>query len=115
MVSVKGTTISMTRGDTLRVQIGIFRDGVPYTPDPEDAIRFAAKHSRFNMEKSSYEDESPLILRTIPNDTLVLELQPEDTHMLGFGNYDYDIQITMTDGCVDTFISGKLVLNPEVD
>lgn len=114
-VSVKGTAITMTRGDTLRVTVGITKNGEAYTPDPADHIRFAAKRSKLNMQKTQYEDNSPLILKDITGSPLLLELLPEDTAGLGFGSYDYDIQITMADGTVDTFISGNLTLTPEVD
>lgn len=114
-VSVSGTTITMTRGDTLRVTVGMKKNGEPYTPDSDDKIRFAAKRSKFNMQKTQYEDASPLIVKDITGNPLLLELVPKDTASLGFGAYDYDIQITMADGTVDTFISGSLTLTPEVD
>ena len=47
----------------------------------------------------------PVIVKTIPNDTQVLSLAPADTKDLGFGLYDYDVEITLADGTVDTFIS----------
>ncbi len=51
----------------------------------------------------------------IPNDTLILRLESEDTAELPFGRYNYDIQLRMEDGTVDTFISDILDLLPEVD
>ena len=39
MVSINGSTITMTRGDTLEVQIELFRpDGGRYPPQPGDVI-----------------------------------------------------------------------------
>ena len=106
--------ITMTRGDTLRVQVGITVDGTEYVPEQGDSLRFAVKHPTLKEDKSDYTDTEPLILKGIPPDTLLLELAPEDTKALGFGKYDYDIEITFADGAVDTFIEGQLVLTKEV-
>ena len=43
---LKGTTIIMTRGDTLKVTINLLKDdGNPYVPQTGDIIRFAAKEN----------------------------------------------------------------------
>ena len=109
MISIDGTTITMTRGDTLRAVVAIEQmDGTEHTPVEGEEIRFAMKRK--------YADEAPLVWRLIPYDTLVLELLPGDTKLLQYGNYVYDIQITRLDGTVDTFIDrAKLVLTEEVD
>lgn len=115
MVDVKKNRITMTRGDTLRVKIGITVNGIEYMPQLGDSIRFAMKHNVFNKTKTDYAEEKPLVTKEIPYDTLILQLDPEDTKWLGFGNYAFDIQITFVDGTVDTFISGDLTLTKEVD
>ena len=99
----------MTRGDTMRAVIEITNmDGTVYQPLEGEEIRFAMKRK--------YADETPLVWRLIPYDTLVLELLPGDTKTLPFGNYVYDIQITKLDGTVDTFIDrARLVLTEEVE
>lgn len=113
---VKGTSIILTRGDTLRVKVNITLDGEEYTPVNGDSIRFAVKHPILNSKQTEYKDTQPLIVKTIPNDTLILELQPQDTKPLGFGTYVYDIQITFSDGSVDTFITQAVFrLTPEVE
>lgn len=114
-VSIEENRITMTRGDTLRLKIDMVRDGEVYEPDDGDVIRFAVKHPTLNSTKTEYVDVEPLIEIVIPNDTLLLELEPNDTKPLGFGRYDYDIQITFADGTVDTFISGSLKLTKEVE
>ena len=118
-VSVKKNSITMTRGDTLRVKVDIYRtvDGEqePYTPTVSDSLRFALKHPTMNATRTEYTDQNPLITKTIPTDTMVLTLLPTDTKPLGFGEYVYDIELTMEDGTVDTFISeAKFTLSPEV-
>ena len=105
--TVNGTTIVLTRGDTLKSTIVIYdKNGEQYTPVDGDAIRFAAKEK--------YTDYEPVILIDIPYDTCLLHVKPEDTKELDFGKYVYDIQITMNDGTVDTFIKGILKLTEEV-
>lgn len=100
--SVNGTKISLTRGDTFRAVVTLTRrDGTTYSPTAGDVIRFAMK--------KNYEDASVLIEKTIPYDTLLLELEPEDTKPLAFGEYVYDVQITMEDGTVDTFIPTSIL------
>lgn len=114
--NINGTTINLTRGDTLLVQLAITKNGEEYTPLPGDSIRFALKNNKFNATKTDYEDEHPLISKVIPANTLILRLDPEDTKSLNFGEYVYDIQITFADGIVDTFITNaKFKITPEVD
>ena len=116
--AVEGNKITMTRGDTLVVNVSILSPfGYPYEPEEGDTVRFAVKRSDMNNRKTKFKDETPLILKEIPTDTLQLRLDPEDTKSLGFGsNYVYDIQLTHADGVVDTFITNApFVLSPEVD
>lgn len=114
--SVKKNIITLTRGDTLRVKVDIFKDEEPYIPEDGDVIRFALKHKDYNSDKSDYSDTEPIIVKNIPNSTLVLQLEPEDTKNLGFGTYIYDIQLTYADGTVETFITPtQFKLTEEVD
>lgn len=101
MVDVKGTTITITRGDSaaIRVQIIDF-DGNEYVPVEGDTVRFALK--------KNYTDDEPLLVKPIPISTMDLILMPEDTKNLESGpirgRYKYDIELTREDGMVDTFI-----------
>lgn len=107
--SVKGTTITLTRGDTFSAEITISQpNGDPYIPSEGDSVRFA-------MKKST-KDDQVLILKEIPIETMRLVLESEDTKNLEFGNYVYDIQLTKSTGEVDTFITkSTLVLTEEVE
>jgi hypothetical protein len=97
MLKINGTTITLTRGDTLLASLEISdAEGNTYTPSEGDVIRFAMK--------KSYSDSACLIEKQIPNDTLMLSLDPSDTKDLPFGSYVYDIEITFESGAVDTFI-----------
>lgn len=107
--SISGTTITLTRGDTFEAQISITQeDGSPYIPKDGDTVRFAMK--------SSYTDETPLIVKDIPVSTMILVLEPIDTKALNFGKYVYDIQLTTIDGKIDTFITKATIkITEEVD
>lgn len=106
---IEGTTITLTRGDTLPVVVTIMcADGRPYIPVEGDSVRFAMKER--------YTDRVPLLTKDIPIDTLLLVLEPDDTTNLDFGTYVYDIQLTKADGTVDTFIAkAKIKITEEVD
>lgn len=106
----------MTRGDTFIATITLTdKDGNEYTPLPGDSIRFALKHPEIKPDRMGYVDDNPLILKQIPLDTLELQIDPIDTKPLAFGSYTYDIEITYSDGAVDTFItSAPFDILPEV-
>lgn len=108
MVNISGTTIELTRGDTLRVVLELTDyNGNAYVPNSGDVIRFAMKRR--------YNDATPIILKTIPNDTLTLLLEPSETKTLPYAEYVYDIEITYVNGDVDTFINkATLKLTEEV-
>ena len=111
MVNINGTTITITRGDTLEAFLEILcADGQPYEVRTGDVIRFALKQK--------YADREPLLLKEIPHDTLLLRLEAEETKLLtaGWAPYVYDIQLTMEDGTVDTFIDrAEFIVTEEVD
>lgn len=108
MVNIQGSTITLTKGDTLRVTLSLSdQAGNTYVPVEGDSIRFAMKRR--------YNDATPLILKPIPTDTLVFEIAPLETKALPCAEYVYDIEMTYANGDVDTFISkAKLILTEEV-
>lgn len=115
MVSIDGTNITMTRGDTLVADVSMTRNGTEYEPVEGDAIRFAVKNTTMVGGGANYKDEEPILEKVIPNATLQLVLNPEDTKPFKFGEYVYDVSITFADGSVDTFITtSSFVLTPEV-
>lgn len=117
MININGTTIEMTRGDSLIVTVEILDEqGQTYQPVNGDKVRFAMKSARMGAGNTRFADARPLIKKTIPIDTLTLELEPSDTEGLSFGEYVYDIELTHASGVVDTFIAdARMVLMPEVD
>ena len=117
MYKISGTTISLTRGDTLKVNITLTtKDKNPYIPVAADRIRFALKSAKMNVNKTEFVDKEPLITKDIPYNTMQLKLDPEDTKNLPFGSYKYDLQITFANNEVDTFISNAdFIITPEVE
>lgn len=105
--SIDGTKIKLTRGDTFRAQIEIMIEDEVYTPVDGDSVRFALKHKELK-ELHGYKefiDEDPLVIKSVPIDTMILELEPDDTKHLLFGKYKYDLEITFANGDVDTFVA----------
>lgn len=106
-INYKTNKITLTRGDTFRVQFEIMANDEVYTPSAEDSVRFSMK--------KTYASNVVLIHKDIDTETMVLTLSPEDTKELAFGNYVYDVEITFANGDVYTFISGWFELTPEVE
>lgn len=106
---ISGNNITLTRGDTMVVDVNVFTaDGMRYALQEGDRIRFAMKQS--------YSDASPCLVKDVDPETMQIRIESEDTKGLNFGSYVYDIQLTTWDGIVDTFIpKGKLKLTEEVD
>lgn len=111
MISISGSTITITRGDTLDATLELFTgDGAPYEVQEGDLIRFALKRK--------YADRAPVLRKVIPVDTLRLRLESAETKKLraAWAPYVYDIQLTKADGTVDTFIDrGKFIVTEEVE
>lgn len=107
MFNIKGSDIFLTRGDTAYIQLSLKQNGQTYEPSQGDVIRFAVK--------KKYTDETAIINKQIPTDTLLLHIEPSDTATLGMNDiYVYDMELTDALGNVDTFIGGKLTILPEV-
>ena len=117
MFKLNGTEISLTRGDTLCLQVRALRKftGEEYIPVEGDTIRFAMKHADMVSGRTAYKDANPLIIKDIPISTMQLKLDPIDTSDLKFGKYKYDIELTFANGEVDTIIpDANFIILPEV-
>ena len=101
--SIDGTTIWMTRGDTVRIELSLFdSSGNPYIPEEGDTIYFTVK--------KSHKDKDFLFQRQVDLETLVLTIQPSDTENLQMDkDYEYDMQLTKANGDVDTFITPSIL------
>ena len=107
--------ITMTRGDTCEVQVECVIDELIYVPQEGDVVTFAVRHQTKKGEKyKEYEDPEPVCQIIVPNETLILEVRPEDTRPLEFGKYDYQVDIEFANGKVSTFIDAVLEITKEV-
>lgn len=91
MLKVSRNKITLTRGDTAYLQLLLTdENGNAYTPVEGDKIYFRLKKSALLglllLEKEVY------------TDTMTLELKPEDTARLDFGNYRYEIELVTEAG-----------------
>ena len=120
MLTIDGNNnITLTRGDTLTLTVTLLREVEPvppateptiepYVPQEGDVIRFAV--SKGYKTDPGYELK---LSKDIPHDTLTFTCSSTETS-LDYRTYNYDVEITHADGCVDTFISGQLTITGEV-
>ena len=98
MFKIQGTNITLTRGDSFSTQVNILNNnGTPYVPQEGEKVIFAVKRTAY--------DRRPVLKKEINLTNMTLELFPEDTQRLDFGDYHYDIRIIRNNGVVDTFIT----------
>lgn len=102
--SVIRNRISITRGDSAQITLTI-RDrvtGKPFVPGADDRLTFTVKRAVTNKEV--------LIIKTLDNGIIrqesdcLLLLLPEDTAVLPFGTYRYDVELVLVSGYTDTVI-----------
>ena len=120
MLKIDGNNnITLTRGDTLTLTVTLLHEVEPvppateptiepYVPEQDDVIRFAV--SKGYKGEPNYELK---LSKVIPHDTLTFTCSSSET-TLDYKTYNYDVEITHGDGCVDTFISGRLTITGEV-
>ena len=100
MVSIINNHITLTRGDSFSCSLDLVdADGVEYIPASGDEIVFSVKRTAF--------DRKPKLKKTIPNDTLILSIEPTDTMAWDFGDYIYDIKINYADGNIETILADE--------
>ena len=115
----KAQNITLRRGDTLTLTVALKQITPPvppatqptiedYTPVEGDVIRFAVSKGYKAMPGYKL-----ILSKVIPHDTLTFTCTSEET-TINYDIYNYDVEITHSDGCVDTFISAKLTIAGEV-
>ena len=99
-MTVKGTHISMVRGDTevFRVKRQT-KDGQLIPLSVGDTIYFTVKEKIGVTIKVLQK-----VVTVFDNGTAIIHLDPIDTKSLKFKDYSYDIQLTYASGAVTTII-----------
>jgi len=104
MVSISGTTIRLTRGDTAAFGLSIMAHGEDFTLGEGDRAIFSVK--------ASFDDEEYAVQKDVEDG--IVRILHEDTMDLNVGNYVWDIQIMFADGQVTTIGPGRLKLLADV-
>lgn len=106
MLSVKGSDIQLTRGDSAYFNLEItLEDGTTYERMPGDQIIFTVK--------KSYNSDFEYIQKEITG--LGIVISPDDTRELDYGNYWYDVQLKTSDGGVYTVVGpARFIVREEV-
>lgn len=107
MFSVKDNTITVTRGDTLKIEIELQdASGERYNPSENDVIKIKAKRTL---------DKELSIDKEIDHNNMAFELTSEECSKLSVGEYFYDLEITFENGDVNTPINyGKIIVRSDV-
>lgn len=110
MQQISGNKITLTKGDTFSAKVSILKKKTKEVYEPSDGDEVL-----FSLKESFSESDPILISKIIPNDTMILRLEADETKQLHVGSYVFDVQITMADGTVDTFIDkGIFTITEEV-
>ena len=106
MFKIDSDRLYITRGDTGRLTVSIRdQNGNKYTPSSDEIIVMTVK--------KSVGDESSLFSAQAKDCEIVIT--PEYTKSLAFGEYVYDVQITLSNGDINTIIpSNKFIVYGEV-
>lgn len=108
MLRIAGDDITLTRGDSLQIQLVLTKGGEAYTPENGDVIEFHASNV--------FKDQPGYVLiinKVLDNSTLILELDPSDTSNVALSRMNYEFELTYADGSVDTFQQGFFYLTGE--
>lgn len=101
--------IKMVCGDTVKYEID-----VAYGIDKVDYELSEGDKLTFTMKKYIY-DETPLIVKDISIEDCILEIASEDTIGLQFGEYHYNVQLTLANGEIYTVIADSpFIIKPRV-
>ena len=103
--------ITMCRGDIHSLSFHFILNGERYSDTPDD-IYFTVKKNYNNRVPIFQKRLSDGTIEYDGNGTYRIQIEPEDTQSLQFGEYDFDIEIVSLPSIKKTF-NGKLILEKE--
>lgn len=94
---VNGNEIHLTRGDTAKITVDIHDEinGTAYIMSADDTLTLTVK--------KTVQDRVHCFQKIVTG-TNVISIDPSDTKKLGFGAYQYDVQLNRANGDVSTII-----------
>lgn len=109
MLKISKTKISLTRGDSAYITIGIFNDDkTEYVLNDGDTVQLQVRtapnvgdlviDATLDNGKLYFDEE----------DKLIWHIVPADTNSLSITNYYYDVQLVTSSGDVFTFIENSI-------
>lgn len=109
MLNIDGYSITLTRGDTLRLTITLQdSEGNPVTLTPQDKLWFRLKKKA--------KDEEILIEKAGDPEQLLIALDEPDTENIPFGKYKYEIEVVTIDDDHYTVIANQdFVISEELE
>lgn len=114
MLQIKNNQdIWITRGDDAYLNLEIKQQSFPYENyeiQKEDSVVLSVRRSK----EDNNDEENPILFQTILNDGYFY-ISSENTQYLDFGSYVYDVQITFSNGDINTVIGPSIFkILPEV-
>jgi len=100
-VKIMGSNISMIRGDSETITVSLIGSSnvvVPFVTG--DTVYLTIKINDCTATKLLQK-----VITDFPEGKAVIEIKPEDTKSLTFGDYVYDIQLTTALGVVTTIVT----------
>jgi hypothetical protein len=99
-MEIQGYNISMIRGDTETIKISCKdAQGVDVPLEDGDTLYFTVKSSVSTEKK-----EMQKVITEFQDGIAYINILPDDTKLMRFGRYYYDIQLTRANGTVTTII-----------
>lgn len=95
MLYIEGTTIRMTRGDTVYLTVPLKSATEAYEMGSDDTLTLSVKKSLRDTE---------YVFQKVATGSNAFHIEPADTANLAFGKYQYDVQLNTSDGDVYTVI-----------
>jgi len=110
---INGTDIYMTRGDTETITLTVYdaeEKTIPFSNANNDIVYFTVKTST----QTSVHTFQKEITTFTPEGEAIVEIVPNDTKDLRYGDYVYDVQINKNGNVTTVIKPSKFVIQEEV-